>query len=150
MHSRERQPQFHYPSTCFMVLLSPKLLGFEELCNSMFELLCGRSSILCSNLSVLALIQGFQSCNFHKICECIRNKLKHYPLFIKCTSHLILWSMNKSTIVLNIPGLNPNLPEPVNFVPFGTMKYSPFDINLISITCIKFVYLHFWLFLNKA
>ena len=36
---------------------------------------------------------------------------------------------------------NPNLPDPVNFVPFGTMTYSPFDINLMSITCIKFVYL---------
>ena len=30
--------------------------------------------------------------------------------------------------------VNPNLPDPVNFVPFGTMRYSPFDINLISIT----------------
>ena len=47
--------------------------------------------------------------------------------------------------------VNPNLPPPpVNFVPFGTMRYSPFDINLTSITCIKFVYLHFCLFLNKA
>ena len=46
--------------------------------------------------------------------------------------------------------LNPNLPAPVNFVPFGTMTYSPFDINLMSMTCIKFVYLYFCLFLNKA
>ena len=46
--------------------------------------------------------------------------------------------------------INPNLPDPVNFVPFGTMTYSPFDINLMSITCIKFVYLYFCLFLNKA
>ena len=23
--------------------------------------------------------------------------------------------------------LNPNLPDPLNFVPFGTMRYSPFD-----------------------
>ena len=46
--------------------------------------------------------------------------------------------------------LNPNLPDPLNFVPFGTMRYSPFDINLISITCILFVYLYFCLFLNKA
>ena len=31
-------------------------------------------------LKKLALIQGFWSCNFHKIlCECIRNKLKQYP-----------------------------------------------------------------------
>ena len=45
--------------------------------------------------------------------------------------------------------LNPNLPDPVNFVPFGTMRYSPFDINLISITCILFVYLYFCLFLIK-
>ena len=29
---------------------------------------------------------------------------------------------------------DPNLPDPLNFVPFGTMRYSPFDINLISIT----------------
>ena len=45
---------------------------------------------------------------------------------------------------------NSNLPDPMNFVPFGTMRYSPFDINLISITCILFVYLYFCLFLNKA
>ena len=45
--------------------------------------------------------------------------------------------------------INPNLPDPVNFVPFGTMRYSPFDINLISITCILFVYLYFCLFLIK-
>ena len=45
---------------------------------------------------------------------------------------------------------NPNLPGPVNFVPFGTMRNSRFDINLISITYIKFVYLYFSLFLNKA
>ena len=45
---------------------------------------------------------------------------------------------------------NPNVPAPVNFVPFGTMRYSPFDVNLISITCILFVYLYFCLFLNKA
>ena len=29
--------------------------------------------------------------------------------------------------------LNPNLPDPVNFVPFGTMRYSIFDINLMSL-----------------
>ena len=46
--------------------------------------------------------------------------------------------------------VNPNLPAPVNFVPFGTMTYSPFDINLMSMTCIKFIYLYFCLFLNKA
>ena len=47
-------------------------------------------------------------------------------------------------------GPDPNLPDPVNFVPFGMMRYSPFNINLISITCILFVYLYFCLFLNKA
>ena len=52
-------------------------------------------------------------------------------------------------IGLNV-SFNPNLPDPVNFVPFGMMTYSPFDINLMSITCIKFVYLYFCLFLNKA
>ena len=46
--------------------------------------------------------------------------------------------------------LIPNLPDPLNFVPFGTMRYSPFDINLTSLTCILFVYLYFCLFLNKA
>ena len=46
--------------------------------------------------------------------------------------------------------VNPNLPDPLNFVPFGTMRYSPFDISLISITCILFVYLYFCLFLSKA
>ena len=49
-----------------------------------------------------------------------------------------------------IDRINPNLPDPVNFVPFGTMRYSPFDINLISIICILFVFLYFCLFLNKA
>ena len=29
--------------------------------------------------------------------------------------------------------LNPNLPVPMNFVPFGTMRYSLFDVNLMSI-----------------
>ena len=51
---------------------------------------------------------------------------------------------------MNDFAVNPNLPDPVNFVPFGTMRYSPFDINLIGITCILFVYLYFCLFLNKA
>ena len=49
---------------------------------------------------------------------------------------------------------NPNLPAPVNFVPFGTMRYSPFDINLISTTCILFIYLliylHIWLKTAKS
>ena len=31
---------------------------------------------------------------------------------------------------------NPNLPDPMNFVPFGMMKYSLFDIILMSITYI--------------
>ena len=46
---------------------------------------------------------------FYKILsECIRNKLNIILIHItKCTSHLIPWSMNKSTIIgLNIPGLN--------------------------------------------
>ena len=46
--------------------------------------------------------------------------------------------------------LNPNLPGPVNFVPFGTMRNSLFDNNLISITYLEFVYIYFSLFLNKA
>ena len=30
--------------------------------------------------SIIALTQGFRSCNFHKmLCECIRYKLEHYP-----------------------------------------------------------------------
>ena len=36
--------------------------------------------------------------------------------------------------------VQPNLPDPVNFVPFGTIRYSISDINLMRITCIKFVY----------
>ena len=32
-------------------------------------------------------------------------------------------------------------PTPWISFPFGTMRYSPFDINLISITCILFVYI---------
>ena len=31
--------------------------------------------------------------------------------------------------------LNPNLPDPMNFVPFATMRYSIFDVNLMSLTC---------------
>ena len=31
---------------------------------------------------------------------------------------------------------NPNLPDPVNFVPFGMMRCSIFDINLMGLTCI--------------
>ena len=30
-----------------------------------------------------------------------------------------------------LSNFNPNLPDPVNFVPFETMRYSLFDINLI-------------------
>ena len=37
--------------------------------------------------------------------------------------------LNKSCVIFN-----PNLPNPVNFVPFGTMRYTIFDINLMSIT----------------
>ena len=32
--------------------------------------------------------------------------------------------------------LNPNLSNPVNFIPFGTMRYSIFDINIMSLICI--------------
>ena len=32
--------------------------------------------------------------------------------------------------------INPNLLDPVDFVPFGKIKYSIFDINLINTTCI--------------
>ena len=46
--------------------------------------------------------------------------------------------------------VNPNLPGPANFVPFGTMRNSLFDINLISIPYIKFAYIYFSLFLNEA
>ena len=46
--------------------------------------------------------------------------------------------------------LNANLPDPLNFIPFGTMRYSSFAINLINIH--KY-YLHMTcicLFPNKA
>ena len=66
--------------------------------------------------------------------------------FFKVSSRIL----NRSTYISKGLLFNPNLPGPVNFVPFGTMRYSPFDINLISITCILFVYLYFCLFLNKA
>ena len=50
----------------------------------------------------------------------------------------------------DVAPFNPNLSGPANFVPFGTMRKSLFDINLINITYIKFVYIYFSLFLNKA
>ena len=52
--------------------------------------------------------------------------------------------LSQSTVmfVVNLKkSFNPNLPAPVNFVPFRTMRYSPFVINLTSITCILFVFL---------
>ena len=58
-----------------------------------------------------------------------------------------IWDVNYT---FSEGSINPNLPAPVNFVPFGTRTYSLFDINLMSITFIKFVYLYFCLFLNKA
>ena len=30
---------------------------------------------------------------------------------------------------MNLYLFNPNLPDPMNFVPFGTMRYSPFAIR---------------------
>ena len=36
-------------------------------------------------------------------------------------------------------GFSPNLPDLMNFVPFDTMRYSVFDINLMRLTFIKFV-----------
>ena len=65
-------------------------------------------------------------------------------LFIHCWIHQLFFGLIQFIL------FNPNLPDPVNFVPFGMMTYSPFDINLMSITCIKIVYLYFCLFLNKA
>ena len=62
----------------------------------------------------------------------------------------IVITLKKKYTKIGAGSFNPNLPDPVNFVPFGTMRYSPFDINFISITCILFVYLYFCLFLNKA
>ena len=49
--------------------------------------------------NLLALIQGFRSCNFHKIlCECVRNKLKHYPysLYIRWFASKF-WSEEESS-----------------------------------------------------
>ena len=39
--------------------------------------------------------------------------------------------VNWIRMILNC--VNPNLPDPVNFIPFGMMRYSIFAINLINI-----------------
>ena len=39
-----------------------------------------------------------------------------------------------SLFCLYMEPLNPNLPDPMNFVPFGTMRYLSFDIKLMSLT----------------
>ena len=62
---------------------------------------------------------------------------------------IILIDVDKTEHDIYNVTFSPNLPDPANFVPFGTMRNSLFDINLISITYIKFVYLYFSLFLNK-
>ena len=36
---------------------------------------------------------------------------------------------------MNMHMFNPNLLDTVNFVPFGPMRYSIFDSNLMSVTC---------------
>ena len=77
---------------------------------------------------------------------------------VACKEYIYFFNFASCELLRVIPELsthslvsfNPNLPYPLNFVPFGTMRYSPFDINLISTTCILFVYLYFCLFLNKA
>ena len=49
----------------------------------------------------------------------------------------IILSPEESSIMLhllNVIIVNPNLPDPMNFVAFGMMRYSLFDINLMSIT----------------
>ena len=59
-------------------------------------------------------------------------------------------TMKYSIFAINI--ISPNLPNLANFIPFGTMRYSHFDINLINIQgiiCI-FAYLCYSLSLSKA
>ena len=81
-------------------------------------------------------------------CQYIRTQTKEKT---SKTSNITYIKLPFSHTILHLNcHLNPNLPDPVNFVPFGTMTYSPFDINLMNITWIKFVYLYFCLFLNKA
>ena len=57
--------------------------------------------------------------------------LQHYP---RCRSHYFLNFFVKKTSGKKKGQINPNLPEPVNFVPFGPMRYSVFDINFMSLT----------------
>ena len=65
--------------------------------------------------------------------------------------NLEIWWVGAYGGYLNEYG-NPNLPDPMNFVPFGTTRYSLFAINLINIheKIIWIEYLSFCLFLNKA
>ena len=73
-------------------------------------------------------------------------------LALCCLMMYLIYHHPRTRYILSVHtegSFNPNLPDPVNFVPFGTMRYSPFDINLISITCILFVYLYFCCFLIK-
>ena len=46
--------------------------------------------------------------------------------------HYIVYHTPMIFICVSVYCVNPDLPDPVNFIPFGTMKYSIFDINLIS------------------
>ena len=79
---------------------------------------------------------------------CVTNHGPVYASVVKSNDSCSTMQPTLVTMLMNL--LNPNLPGPVNFVPFGTMRNSLFDINLISITYIKFVYIYFSLFLNKA
>ena len=72
-----------------------------------------------------------KNCSYVKLGKNHKKKKKKKRVFLTCPCHNIYRD--------EAVGLNPNLPAPLNFVPFGTLTYSPFVINLMSITCIKFI-----------
>ena len=62
------------------------------------------------------------------------------------------WTVSEFFIVIMLcgTGLNPNLPDPLNCVPFGTMRYPIFAINLINFHEHNLHMIWICLFQNKA
>ena len=95
---------------------------------------------------------GWLSCLKLKKWE--RKKQNHTTSFMGPINRILSFGRLKKKKLLK--SLNPNLLDPLNFVPFCMMKYLLFDINLINIhewslhmICI-FVLFFFCSFLNKV
>ena len=61
-------------------------------------------------------------------------KLSMFMHFLKIIDIFFPFFNENSILKQLSETLNLNLPDPMNFIPFGTMTYSLFDINLMSIT----------------